>query len=145
MNPTDGDDILTGDSFDNQIQGLGGNDLISGLGGNDALLGLDGNDTVRGGSGNDVLAGNRGRNVLVGGAGSDTFQLANNPNGIPNTDFDRIRDFVDGVDKISSVNFTGISIVQVSTGTLIIDPNIDDRVALLEGVDSSLIDINDFI
>ncbi|MEA2398209.1 MAG: type secretion system secreted protein VgrG [Thermoleophilaceae bacterium] len=87
--PTNGNDVLTGDSLANTICGLGGNDTINGLGGNDVLFGdacnkksrqvfaaaagTDGNDTLNGGSGNDVLYGAGGNDVLNGGPGKDSL------------------------------------------------------------------------
>ncbi|NCC21342.1 MAG: calcium-binding protein, partial [Alphaproteobacteria bacterium] len=44
---TAGNDIVTGDIFDNVIQGLGGNDVIRGGAGDDILDGGDGFDTLR--------------------------------------------------------------------------------------------------
>jgi hypothetical protein len=63
--PSNGNDVLTGTSQANTINGLAGNDVISGLGGNDKLYGSAGNDKLYGGSGKDMLAGNAGRDVFV--------------------------------------------------------------------------------
>ena len=84
--PTNGDDILTGDDQANTICGLGGSDGISGLGGNDLLFGdlcndrskiaaaqvaSSGDDVLDGGDGNDVLYGAGGKDALRGGEGND--------------------------------------------------------------------------
>jgi serralysin len=83
------DDILRGDA--------GANYLMGGLG-NDILSGGEGNDTLRGGLGNDVL---------TGGAGADRFLFG------VGDGFDKITDFVCGVDRItlqrSAFGLTGIS------------------------------------
>ena len=75
-------DILAGDSRDNTIMGMGGDDEIyggpgggddnlQGGGGNDMLFGGIGNDDLHGGGGNDMLSGGPGDDDYYGGAGSD--------------------------------------------------------------------------
>lgn len=56
-------DVLQGDDNNNDMIGLGGDDVMYGLGGNDAIDGRSGNDTLYGGDSWDLL---------VGGAGDDT-------------------------------------------------------------------------
>ncbi|MDF1721672.1 MAG: hypothetical protein P1U65_13430 [Minwuia sp.] len=63
-----GNDTLTGDAQDNQLDGRGGNDLIDGGDGNDTLLGGDGDDTLLSGT-NDGSIGD----VLNTGDGNDTI------------------------------------------------------------------------
>ncbi len=74
--PTNGPDLLTGDSKNNTIDGKKGDDTISGAGGNDTLKGGDSNDTIDGGKGKgkDLLDGGKGKDVLTGAAGSDTLK-----------------------------------------------------------------------
>lgn len=85
-------DILTGNGFDNLIDGGPSGDDISGRAGNDRLLGgagFDilrgelGNDNLRGGDdtdlleggdGFDFLAGDKGNDTMIGGSGDDNFQ-----------------------------------------------------------------------
>lgn len=55
--PTEGDDVLTGDATVNVINGLGGNDRIYGYAGNDQLTGGTGNDLIIGGAGADIING----------------------------------------------------------------------------------------
>jgi Ca2+-binding RTX toxin-like protein len=55
-------DWLVGSYLDDQIQGLGGNDL---------LVGWEGDDLVQGGDGADLLYGGLGRDALEGGGGDD--------------------------------------------------------------------------
>ncbi len=87
--PTNGRDFIFGDSFDNVIDALGGDDFVSGSLGNDRLRGGTGNDILRGdegddnlrggfdddelqgGAGNDILRGDAGNDLLVGGTGND--------------------------------------------------------------------------
>ena len=68
-------DILAGDSRNNTIMGLGGDDKIYGGpgGGDDDLQGGDGNDMLFGGRGDDKLTGGMGDDMLNGGKGADTF------------------------------------------------------------------------
>ncbi len=66
-------DTLAGDSRDNTIKGMGGDDRIYGGpgGGDDMLHGDDGNDSVFGGRGDDILMGGMGNDMLWGGPGAD--------------------------------------------------------------------------
>jgi len=81
--PTEGDDIITGNSSSNSLTGLGGNDKLYGLDGNDTLYGEGGNDYLNGGAGNDYLDGYSSKpgspdlDTLEGGLGADTFVLGN--------------------------------------------------------------------
>jgi Ca2+-binding RTX toxin-like protein len=77
---TSNSDQINGGIGNDQIEGLGGNDAISGFSGDDELSGGDGNDLIDGGDGNDVLFGAgsgafdfSGRDTLDGGAGADTL------------------------------------------------------------------------
>ena len=95
VQPTDGNDTITGSTadnidpnqrgdFDDMINGGGGNDTIDGREGTDMVSGQAGNDTVDGGAGNDEIdntslvtsegedaEGSEGNDVLRGGAGDD--------------------------------------------------------------------------
>lgn len=73
LQPTIGDQALTGTEDADTLTGDIGNDLISGLGGDDLLSGMDGSDTLLGGDGNDSLLGGAGRDSLDGQAGNDTL------------------------------------------------------------------------
>ncbi|WP_282094740.1 spondin domain-containing protein [Epibacterium ulvae] len=79
---SDVDDIVTGNSRSNFLQGRdgwdeisggGGSDRISGGRGNDLLEGDSGNDILFGGSGNDSIAGGTQRDFLFGGQGNDAL------------------------------------------------------------------------
>lgn len=89
----DGNNVITGTAFDDNINtGLGSNtvnggagndylygdagkDVLNGGEGNDFIGGGSGNDTLVGGNGNDTLIGGDGNDKLVGGAGADVFQF----------------------------------------------------------------------
>ncbi len=64
-------DVLTGDSANNTLWGLGGRDRIAGGGGNDRIFGGGGNDRAFGGTGNDRIRGDGGNDRLDGNAGND--------------------------------------------------------------------------
>ena len=71
-------DILAGDSRENVIKGMGGDDKLYGGPGknadnNDTLEGGSGNDMLFGGAGDDMLKGDGGNDHLYGGAGADMF------------------------------------------------------------------------
>ena len=85
-----GFDTLWGGRGDDDMRGGGGGDLIYGEEGDDFILGENGNDTLVGGAGNDVLQ---------GGLLSDVFLIEQG------TEFDEIRDFVQGEDQIDLTAF----------------------------------------
>ena len=103
------DDILTGNSLANRIEGGDGADTIYGLAGNDILYGGSGSDTLYGGADNDSLFGGEGHDRLEGGAGNDYMA-----GGTGNDTYvvDSIRDVVfelpnEGIDTVlSSVSYT---------------------------------------
>ncbi len=70
--------ILTGNSFNNSINGTKEADTIDALEGNDAITGGKGNDTMFGGIGNDLFFWNEGdgSDDIFGGAGIDTVSVA---------------------------------------------------------------------
>jgi serralysin len=65
--------VAIADDIDDVETGTTGNDLIDGGNGNDAILGLAGDDTLDGGNGNDVLDGGGGDDSLRGGNGNDVL------------------------------------------------------------------------
>jgi serralysin len=71
------DDVTTGTTGNDQIDGRNGNDAILGLAGDDVLNGDNGNDVVDGGGGNDRLAGGNGRDTLDGSVGTDSLTGGN--------------------------------------------------------------------
>lgn len=68
-------DILSGSSYNDDINCLGGNDDAFGLQGNDIINGGFGNDNISGGAGNDIIRGGTGIDRLTGGTGSDRFRF----------------------------------------------------------------------
>lgn len=71
LDPTDGDDDITGTDDDDVIDGGPGDDTIHGGDGNDTLTGGPGNDHLYGDAGNDTLIGSAGKDFLYGGIGDD--------------------------------------------------------------------------
>ena len=67
-----GNDVVTGNSAANHLEGRLGNDTLDGLAGDDTLYGHSGADTLNGGDGDDHLHGGPGADMLDGGPGSDT-------------------------------------------------------------------------
>lgn len=82
-----------------KVDGKKGDDIIEGGQGNDTLNGGQGNDKLYGGWGDDVLIGGEGNNLLVGGDGHDTF-VFNGGDSLLKGEFDVIKDFQVGIDKI---------------------------------------------
>ncbi|GAB6051514.1 hypothetical protein JCM17960_03340 [Magnetospira thiophila] len=66
-------DTIDGTSSNDQLHGLGGDDVISGYDGNDILFGDAGTDTLSGGSGNDLFYGGETQDFMDGGTGDDLF------------------------------------------------------------------------
>lgn len=71
----DGNDILTGSDFADDLRGGKGDDVVNGGDDNDILLGNDGADTLNGDDGNDRLDGGKGIDTLNGGEGDDILQV----------------------------------------------------------------------
>jgi len=73
INGTNFNDVITSGNDNNDLVGLGGDDVLIGAGGRDRLFGGDGNDRLLGGQGNDDLQGNAGVDtyVIQSGAGAD--------------------------------------------------------------------------
>lgn len=67
-------DLITGNTLANSLDGRSGDDVLLGSSGNDTLNGGDGDDLLIGDSGNDLLSGSAGRDLIVGGAGADSLQ-----------------------------------------------------------------------
>lgn len=66
-----GIDVLSGDAGDDGLEGGAGNDVLHGGGDNDELAGDGGDDTLNGDEGDDELAGGAGNDILNGGDGDD--------------------------------------------------------------------------
>lgn len=164
-----GDDILAGELGNDTLLGIDGNDslngnkandFINGNQGNDTIIGGDGGDILRGGkdndlifgdAGNDFLYGDRGTDTLTGAIGNDTFFLTKNVGSTTLTEADIVTDFVDGSDllgliaglKFEDLNiFQGIDVNQANT--IIQDKSTNQFLAVLQGVNHSTIDVNDF-
>lgn len=150
-----GDDIIRGFDGNDNINGNEGNDIINGNLGNDNVQGGQGNDIVRGGQGNDQVFGNLGNDTLfgdlgadtlTGGEGNDTFFLRKSAG------TDIFADFADGVDRLglsSGLSFNDFLISQ-GTGanannTIITDNITGELLAILQGVNSSAMTIDDFM
>ena len=70
----DGDNVETGTSANDYLDGLAGNDVLTGGAGHDILEGGDGDDSLSGESGDDVLVGGEGIDSLFGGTGDDSLR-----------------------------------------------------------------------
>jgi D-alanyl-D-alanine carboxypeptidase len=95
-----GDDVLKAGRGDDKLLGGTGHDALWGRAGDDVLSGDQGNDALYGGTGNDRLTGGAGRDVLHGGAGADQFIFTTTEDSGTGRQRDIIQDFRDGQDKI---------------------------------------------
>ncbi|GKS70042.1 hemolysin-type calcium-binding repeat-containing protein [Nitrosomonas sp. PY1] len=71
---TANDLLITGDEFENFLEGGSGNDELVGGGGNDTLKEGLGNGIIKGDDGDDDLDGGEGTEKLYGGSGNDTLR-----------------------------------------------------------------------
>ncbi|MBD2123235.1 cadherin-like domain-containing protein [Trichocoleus sp. FACHB-262] len=136
-----GQDTMNGTAGDDVLNGGNGDDILRGFAGDDKLLGGNGIDNFQGGEGKDWLYGGRGNDLLNGGLGRDTFVL------ISQNGTDTIQDFTDGEDQIGlaeGLTFGQLT-VSSSNGNTLIAKNGGDVLAILSGVNSSLITQADFI
>ena len=86
------------------------NNQLYGLGGNDVLVGGNRDDYLEGGDGDDVITGGAGADALVGGAGVDRFVYLSASDSGPGS-FDQLLDFESGIDKI---DLRGLSVASAS-------------------------------
>lgn len=93
-------DVMNGDAGADEVSGGTGNDSVRGGDGDDLLLGGQGVDTLSGHGGDDTLYGDSQRDYLIGGAGADVFDFNAIIDSPRLTDFDIIRDFKQGEDRI---------------------------------------------
>ncbi|MDZ8187257.1 MAG: calcium-binding protein [Nostoc sp. ChiSLP02] len=125
---------------DDKLYGKKGNDNLDAGQGSDLLDGGDGDDTLYAGLGDDVLIGGSGDDVLVGDGGNDEF-LFNNDNTLLREDFDTIKDFKVGIDKIVLDGWSELgSITNTKDGTLLkLDSLLSEQTILISGVSASQI------
>lgn len=109
---SDFNDVLTGDSNDNDLFGDAGDDTINGGDGADTLTGANGQDTLNGDAGNDTLIGGFGDDILNGGAGDDVFM------------FDPGNELIDGGDGDDAAfyegNMTDFDVTDFGNGSWIV-------------------------
>ncbi|WP_422003463.1 beta strand repeat-containing protein [Roseovarius mucosus] len=152
-----GRDTIDGGAGNDQIGGGEGDDDISGGAGNDFLAGGGRNDVIDGGTGNDTINGGAGNDIMTGGADADIFVFSAFVDG----ELDVITDFEDGTDRLlirivnpdtGEVNISNggnglqgfvdaLGITQADEGAQI---NVNGQIILLEGVDASVLGVDDF-
>ncbi|MDY6803243.1 MAG: cadherin-like domain-containing protein [Cyanobacteriota bacterium] len=148
----DGGDRLSGNEGGDLITGQSGADIIDGGTGEDSLFGGQDNDSLFGDAGNDFVSGDVGADTLSGGDGQDTLVLTfeAQTGGDSNADF--ITDFAPEDDTIGlrGLTFQNLNISQGtgdnSEDTFIrLNGSDGDLLAVLIGVDSSTLDLSEFI
>ncbi|MEI2806662.1 MAG: calcium-binding protein [Albidovulum sp.] len=131
-----GDDVF----WDNGQNDVNGHDTVYGGAGNDTVNGGGGNELIFGEAGNDSLIGGIGNDTLWGGADADRFVFATGCGS------DRVGDFQNGVDLLritaGAADFSAVTVTAQGADTLV---QFADISILLAGVDSSLVEANDFI
>lgn len=95
-----------------RIDGTSSANALTGTSASEGIFGMEGNDTLSGGTGQDTLDGGAGVDRLTGGSGSDIFRFTDLTHSIStSSQYDRITDFENGVDKIdlSGLGFTTLT------------------------------------
>lgn len=97
----DGNDVIQGNDFKNNLSGGRGNDTVNGAANHDQVYGGRGSDIVNGGTGNDLVIGGAGDDQLTGGQNADQFLFGTNQAFKPaQLGLDTLIDFLRGTDKI---------------------------------------------
>ena len=110
--------------------------MLTGDDGNDQLWGGDNDDRLYGGAGADILSGGVGNDLLTGGDGADVFVFWTGGG------TDHIADFADGTDLITlNASPQTLTITGTTFDTIV---TVGDLTLLIDGVDSTLIDLADF-
>lgn len=95
-----------------RVGGTSSAEVLTGTASNEGIFGMEGNDTLSGGSGADTLDGGAGVDRLTGGNGADVFKFTDLTHSVgTSSQYDRIVDFENGVDKIdlSGLGFTTLT------------------------------------
>lgn len=99
-----------------RIDGTSSAETLTGTTASEGIFGMAGNDTLSGGAGADTLDGGAGTDRLTGGTGMDIFKFTDLTHSVAtSSQFDRLTDFENGVDKIdlSGLGFTTL----ITSGT----------------------------
>lgn len=134
-------DTLYGGNGKDTLHGDEGNDYLEGGKDKDYLFGGLGDDTLIGGHGKDTLYGGEGNDVLIGGKDKDTFVLM--PEGMSDIieDFEHKKDYLGLTDGLT---FEQLTIGQADSNTVISITESGETLAVLNNVESDLIDVKDF-
>ncbi|BAY22680.1 hypothetical protein NIES2100_24430 [Calothrix sp. NIES-2100] len=128
-----GNDIVIGGSNNDTLNGQDGSDRLIGNAGNDYLYGGAGDDTLMGGAGNDLLYGQTGADIVVLVSGNGT---------------DSVSGFEDGIDKLGlfgGLTYGALTISASGNNTSIRITATNEALAVLSGINYSLITESDFI
>ncbi|MEO1133170.1 MAG: hypothetical protein AAFX40_10745, partial [Cyanobacteria bacterium J06639_1] len=125
------------------LMGFSGGDRLLAGSGDDLLDGGRGEDVLTGNAGNDTLAGGLDDDALTGGEGADTFVL------VDGEGTDTIADFEVGTDVLElrgGLSFGAIAIASSADSSAQIEVTGSNEIlAILTGVDATLLTANDFI
>lgn len=150
-----GDDAITGGTGADVLRGNLGNDVLDGGNQSDKLFGGGGNDTLNGGQGDDYLYGENGDDILNGGAGNDAMTGGAGADSfvfgvLTVSQYDRVKDFENGVDQIdlSSFSFGSFADVQALASDIASGLKLNfggGNVLLLEGFTLADFDASDVV
>lgn len=145
-----GSDVVVGGQGNDTVIGGAGNDImVNGNKGSDRVFGGEGDDTLNGGAdndsllgeaGDDWLSGDLGADTLIGGAGNDVYFLGGNA-----TDIFYYNDAEDLIGLSAGLSFQQLGFSQGASGAQIINLTTNSVLAVLPGVDVSLLNGGDFI
>ncbi|MEH2023374.1 beta strand repeat-containing protein [Nostoc sp.] len=144
LNPNDIDvvNIKNGNQVNSIITGSAKADNLQGTSSDDLIFGFASNDIIVGGSGNDQIYGGLGADNLTGGAGNDTFVLAKGEGRDTIQDFNISQDFI-GLS--GGLIYSGLSITQSGSNTLIKVTSNNENLALLTGIQASTLNASHFV
>jgi len=123
INGTSGSEKIIGTLLADEIYGNDGDDTVDGGAGNDTIWGGTGDDSLLGGDGDDQINGGAGNDVVDGGLGVDTLSFAGARSDYSllwtaATSSFTLSSKLDGVDRVTAVEFFKFSDSTLSTATL---------------------------
>jgi hypothetical protein len=141
INGLEGNDLIFGENGDDTLEGGDGDDRLYGKNDNDKLLGGNGRDFLVGGNGDDLLDGGAYQDSLFGNEGADQFVLRLGDGR------DTIFDYQNRIDSLSladGLQFEDLTITQGLGGTVVINTETHEELAVLIDINANQIGMDDF-
>ena len=129
--------IITSGSGNDYISGNRGNDELDGGAGDDVLAGRIGNDTLYGGDGDDFLSGNAGNDILNGGDGDDTLFDSDGDDSLYGGDGDDTLVGGDGDDVLDGGDGTDVAFFDYSAANADLTVDLSDATRWKQNADGT--------